>query len=161
VGCSLDCIDGNSEMPHEDRHHFLQEHWGFECTCSLCTAPLDSISKSDERVQKINQLKEKLEKEPRNHRRQLAIVAKLLRLFDEEGLITPKAKYCEIASYAANQLADEARAIKYGELARKFWSILAGPKSWEVQRMEELLRDPKGHPSWRPIKPDKKEQNKE
>jgi hypothetical protein len=144
-------------MTHEERHKFLQEHWGFECTCSHCTAPLEFVSKSDERLQQINQLEKKLGKEPRNHRRQLAIVAKLLRLFDEEGLITPKAKYCEIASYAANQLGDEARAVKYGELARRYWSILAGPKSWEVQRMEELLRDPKKHPSWRPIKSDQKE----
>jgi hypothetical protein len=107
---------------------------------------------------KINQLEEKLGQEPRNHRKQLAIIAKLLRMFDEEGLITPKAKFCEIASYAANQLGDEARAVKYGELARTYWSIVAGPKSWEIQRMEELLRDPTGHPSWRPIKPDVKEQ---
>jgi len=148
-------------MAHQERHHFLEEHWGFECTCSHCTAPLESVAKSDERVQQIKQLEQKLGKEPRNHRRQLAIVAKLLRLFDEEGLVTPKAKYCEIASYAANQLGDEARAVKYGELARKYWSILAGPKSWEVQRMEDLLQDPKGHPSWRPLKPDAKKYNTE
>jgi hypothetical protein len=148
-------------MTQERRHEFLKEHWGFECTCPLCSAPLDLVSKSDERLGQINQLEERLGKEPRNHRKQLAIVAKLLRLFDEEGLITPKAKYCEIASYAANQLGDEARAIKYGQLARQYWSIVAGPESWEVQRMEELLRDPKAHPSWRPIKPDEKKHSKE
>ncbi|PMD39279.1 SET domain-containing protein [Hyaloscypha variabilis F] len=154
AGEELSYSYGYSEMAHEERHQFLQEHWGFECTCSHCTAPPEFIAKSDDRVQQIKELEGKLSKEPRNHRRQLAIVAKLLRLFDEEGLVTPKARYCEIASYAANQLGDEARAVKYGELARQHWSILAGPKSWEVQRMEVLLRDPKGHPSWRPIKSD-------
>lgn len=148
-------------MTQETRHEFFKENWGFECTCPLCTAPSDLVSKSDERLRQINQLEEKLGMEPRNHRKQLAIVAKLLRLFDEEGLIIPKAKYCEIASYAANQLGDEARALKYGQLAQKYWTIVAGPKSWEVQRMEELLRDPKKHPSWRPIQPDTKEQNTE
>ena len=148
-------------MAHEERHQFLDEHWGFECTCAHCVAPLESVAKSDERVQQIKQLEQKLGKDLRNHKRQLAIVAKLLRLFDEEGLVTPKAKYCEIASYAANQLGDEARALKFGELARKYWGILAGPKSWEVQRIEALLRDPKGHPSWRPAKPDPEKKNTE
>jgi hypothetical protein len=131
----------------ETRHWFLKEHWGFECTSPLCRAPPDIVSKSDERLTKINQLEEKLGQEPRNHRKQLAIVAKLLRMFDEEGLVTPKAKYCEIANYAANQLGDEAQIVKYGKLARTYWGVVAGPKSWEVQRMEMLLQDPKGHPS--------------
>ncbi|KAE9372469.1 SET domain-containing protein [Stipitochalara longipes BDJ] len=161
AGEELSYSYGYSEMAHEERHQFLQEHWGFKCSCSHCTAPLEFVAKSDDRVQQIKQLEAKLGKEPRNHRRQLAIIAKLLRLFDEEGLVTPKAKYCEIASYAANQLGDEARAVKYGELARQYWSILAGPKSWEVQRMEDLLRDPKGHPSWRPSKLDTEKHNTE
>jgi hypothetical protein len=113
-------------------------------------APQEVISKSDNRLKEIDQLKERLSSEPRNHRLQLAIIAKLLRLFDEEGLVTPKAKYCEIATYAAIQMGDEKRAMSYGKLARSYWAIVAGPQSWEVQRMEELLRDPKVHPSWLP-----------
>jgi hypothetical protein len=146
----LNLPDGYEEMTHEKRHHFLKDHWGFECNCALCSATADVISTSDNRIKKINELKERLSKGSRNHKIQLAIIAKLLRLFDEEGLVIPKAKYCEIATYAANQMGDEKQAISYGERARFYWTIMAGPQSWEVQRIEELLRDPKAHPSWRP-----------
>ncbi len=137
-------------MTRGTRQNFLKKHWGFECACSICSAPAESISTSNGRLKEINQLKEQLSTGLGDHRKVLEITASILRLFDEEGLITPKAKYYEIATYTANKIGDEKKASTYGKLAQTYWNIMAGPKSWEVRRIEDLLRNPKGHPSWGP-----------
>lgn len=137
------------ELPQARRAAALRDHWGFDCSCAACTAPPEAIADSDERVEEIVEIQDTLGSAAANPKELLGLLEKLLKLYDEEGIISPKPKYYEIAAYAANQLGDEDAAKSYAHMAARYWSIVAGPKSWDVWRVEDLLRDPKEHPSWR------------
>jgi hypothetical protein len=77
-------------------------------------------------------------------------IERLLELYDEESLTTPRSRYYEIAAYISNQLGDAEAAKGYAGRAMKYYGWIAGPGSEEVKRMAALEKDPKGHPSWVP-----------
>jgi hypothetical protein len=145
--------DAGAEFQQNARRSYLQAHWGFTCACSLCTASHASIAASDNRLDQISNVKSQLSTtSPRstpNLRKILRLIETLIELYDEEGLIAPKAKYYEIAAYAYSQLGNETGVQENARLAADHWRVLAGRDSWEVTRMSELGKDPKAHPSWR------------
>ena len=149
-------LDGFSDQPSAQRKELLKQNWGFTCSCDLCRSSEKDLFVSDARVKKLVEGREHLASVFSNPRKVLKTVIGLLQLLDEEKLIKEKAKYCEIAMYAANQLGDEEQAKKYGECAQEEWRVMAGPDSFEVRRVGDLLKDPKKHPSWR-LNPDASE----
>ena len=144
------------DQPSAERQELIRQNWGFSCSCDLCSSSEKDLFESDDRIKKLVEGREHLASVFSNPRKVLTTVTALIRLLDEEKLIKEKAKYCEIATYAANQLGDEDQAKKYGECAREQWRIIAGPDSFEVRRVDDLLKDPKKHPSWR-LNPDASE----
>jgi hypothetical protein len=136
------------EMSQKRRTAALKDHWGFKCTCSACTASSDAIADSDGRREEITEIQNALGGTAEDPESLLGLLEQLLKLYDDEGLITPKPRYYEIAAYTANQLGDEYAATSYAQMAFRHWSIVAGPESWDARRMEAMLEDPKKHPSW-------------
>lgn len=82
--------------------------------------------------------------------RVVGVCRKLLALYEEEGLVAPRCMVAEIAAYASNQVGDMESAVDFARTARHYWSIIAGEGSVEVRRLDELIRDPRGHESYQP-----------
>ena len=75
---------------------------------------------------------------------------KLLGLYEVEGLVAPRCMVAEIAAYAAYQVGDIEIPVEFARTARGYWGIVAGEGSVEVRRLDELIRDPRGHESYQP-----------
>lgn len=82
---------------------------------------------------------------------------KLLGLYEEEGVVSPRCMVAEIAAYAANRVGDWEAAVAFADVARGYWEIITGEGSTEVRRLEELMGDPRGHESYQPGEGLKKE----
>lgn len=138
----------------EDRQKRLAEEWEFNCSCSLCSGALAAAQASDERRRAIEDAKEALSSATSDPRKVLHYATRVVLLYEQEGLIAPQARYHEIAAYAANMIGDAEEARRYAQLAASHWAIVAGQKSWEARRMEEMAEDPVRHPSWRKLQND-------
>ncbi|CDO76092.1 hypothetical protein BN946_scf184649.g18 [Trametes cinnabarina] len=46
----------NTKRPRHVRREFLQEHYGFECQCAVCSLPDDLSAQSDERLNAVSDL---------------------------------------------------------------------------------------------------------
>ncbi|SPO04076.1 uncharacterized protein DNG_06759 [Cephalotrichum gorgonifer] len=141
-------VDPLSEAPHKDRQPYLASQWEFTCTCPLCATP-SSRDASDRRRGSIRDLKAQLAEAAQDPPRIVRACKKLLALYEEEGMVAPRAMTAEIAAYAANQVGDAEGAARFGAVARGYWEVMAGKGSAEVRRLEELIRDPRGHGSYK------------
>jgi hypothetical protein len=144
-------LDEALDAPREKRQEQLKENWGFTCKCALCSADPEKIAISDEHRIMIAHDKEKLrrglaEQKPTVMYR---VATQMCQLYEDEGLIAPRAKSYEIAAYAAAMIGDENEVRRFANLAKRYWRILAGKDSFEVRKMDDLRRDPTGHPSWK------------
>lgn len=142
-------VDGLQEIPYKDRHRLLGSQFHFECNCSIC-GDTASRRESNRRRENIKNAKAALNEVSDDAAQVVALCKKLLRLYGEEGMILPRPLTAEIAAYAANQMGDAKEALRYAKIARDYWSIIAGPHSSEVARLEELIRAPKDHGSYKP-----------
>jgi hypothetical protein len=137
------------EAPRSVRQEQLKQHWNFDCQCSVCSASAEEVALSDDRRERIGHANEKLARPDANARYLYRAATQLAQLYDEEGLITPRARTNEIAAFASSMIGDENEAIRFANAAKRYWRILAGKDSFEVRRMDELRRDPTTHPSWK------------
>ncbi|KAF2251968.1 SET domain-containing protein [Trematosphaeria pertusa] len=139
---------GFSYQPREARLDALENHWGFTCTCPLCTANSTVIAASDERLKKINEIKAVLPTEQKDIPQMLGLLPELIGLMEEEDLIIELPMYEEIMAYTWSSFGIEDRAKYWAERAREHWAVLAGPESWEAKRTGQLENDVKGHYTW-------------
>ncbi|PKS06703.1 hypothetical protein jhhlp_006777 [Lomentospora prolificans] len=150
-------VDGLQEFPYKDRHKLLGSQFHFECTCRICS---DTAARreSNRRRENIKNAKAALSETGDDAAKVVALCKKLLRLYKDEGMVLPRPMTAEIAAYASNQIGEPAEAVKYAKISREYWSIIAGPNSTEVKRLDELIAAPKDHGSYKP-KPGKAEES--
>ncbi|OAQ87666.1 SET domain-containingprotein [Purpureocillium lilacinum] len=75
-------------MPRSQRRRRLSSSWGFQCTCSLCTAHASISQESDSRLKQITDLTERLE----NSRSSSSEMAKtLISLYEQERMHAARA----------------------------------------------------------------------
>ena len=142
-------LDNNLDAKREKRQAHLKEHWNFECKCALCTATGDALALSEDRRELIASAKARLRQRIDNPKYVYRAATQLVQLYEEEGLVAPRATANEIAAYAAAMIGEENETRRFANSAKRYWRILSGRDSPEVQRMDELRRDPTGHPSWK------------
>jgi hypothetical protein len=142
-------LDDTLNAKREKRIEHLKENWNFECKCSLCAGTEDEIALSDDRRNLMESAKERLRHSANRPKYLYRAATQLVQLYEDEGLIAPRARANEIAAYAAAMIGDENEARKFANAAKRYWRIMAGKDSGEVQRMDELRRDPTSHPSWK------------
>ena len=141
--------DANVEIPSKQRQEYLFNRWGFNCTCNTCAAGKEKTTESDQRLVRMYNIKNEIHKLGKdNPQRVLDLAVELLELYDEEGLITEKAIYSEMAAISAIALGDQQTAKAFAKDALNQWGILAGQDSDEYKSMLELLADPTKHSLW-------------
>ncbi len=128
-------------VPTELRKTILRRQWGFDCKCEICGASEERIDESDMRVMFIMEAKERILKGETDLRTTLELASEVLELYDQEGLVTPKAEFFLIAARAADGLGDYKAAYNYVQDAIRYWRILAGEDSDEVRDAEQFDLD--------------------
>lgn len=136
--------------PHADRQERAQSHWGFECTCSHCSAAADEVVESDKRLKELKWIEGQLQ-DLKNTSNDVSVglITYLLKLYEDERLHCRIANAYILAALNFNVLGFDQRAVKYASLAVDALKIEKGESSQHVESMEELKRDPKGHPTFK------------
>lgn len=81
-------IDSLPGLTRAERQKQLQNRWGFECTCSLCSASEKEVKKSDQRRQKIKELNREVQMLIRQEKfiRAIKVQKKVIELVEKENL---------------------------------------------------------------------------
>jgi hypothetical protein len=82
-----------------------------------------------------------------NTKKLLKELKAILSLFEEEGMIKPRAEFYRLAAFEANRLGLEKEALRFAGLSKKYSTYLFGLGSREVILVEDLENDPEGHPT--------------
>jgi len=138
-------LDPSAELTSLERRRKIRNEWNFSCTCPICKG--SGVTASDERRREIAHVKQQLEAAGYEAERLLPHVQSLLRLYEDEGMIMPRAENYWLAAVAANVLGREKQALGFAKLARKYWTIMFGEDSQLVNDVREMERDPAGHSS--------------
>ena len=136
-------LDPNTEMSSAKRQAALSSGWGFSCQCSICRVSKEnnkSVVKSDERREKIGKTKKLIKASTGQALAILKHAKTLISLYDEEGMIMPKADNYELAAYAAKYGGRPKEAEKYANLAKHYWEIMFGEGSKEAKGLDKFMK---------------------
>ncbi|KAK3314330.1 hypothetical protein B0H66DRAFT_483703 [Apodospora peruviana] len=102
-------------LPYSERQETLHTIWGFNCTCSLCSAPPEARKASDARRTEIQILKEKVIRLAQRGEFHKAIdnAENLFAVIDEEGLTASMTDMYEIPARLYYQVGNLEKASDY------------------------------------------------
>lgn len=132
-------------MSRGDRLKKLSSLWGFHCSCSLCSLHSDLAHESDERLDQINTIRERLE-DWETAPPQMALA--LLSLYEQERLHAPSSLaywYAALTSCAEGLYWD---TIRYARLAIELGMLDYGFKDEDFQLMRSLAKEPEKETCW-------------
>ena len=136
--------------PHADRQERAQSHWGFACTCPHCSASADEVAESDKRLKELKWIEGQLQDlKNTSNDGSVGLITYLLKLYEDERLHCRISSAYILAALNFNVLGFDQRAVKYALLAIDALKIEKGEGSSHVETMEELKKDPKGHPTFK------------
>lgn len=121
--------------------------WGFECTCSQCSASEAAAAASDARLQEIDALETKLSDFQASVT--LDMVERYIGLFRTERLEAKMFGAYTTAALNYNLLGKDKKAREYAQLAVEAGLLENGPGAADVTAMTELAEDPRKHFTWR------------
>lgn len=133
------------------RQNFLLHHWGFACTCSLCTASETEIETSDAQISQIRALWADLD----DYSPSAGSAAtpdkaeRLIDLYRAEGLVTRMVEAYYRAAVEWNGVGDSARARQFAERSIREGEVMESGIRPFMNNMRELARNPEGHWTWR------------
>ncbi|KAI8302758.1 SET domain-containing protein 5 [Colletotrichum sp. SAR11_240] len=130
-----------------ERQHRAKLAWGFECGCSQCSLAKKQAAASDQRLMDIQEIDRTLS--DINARVTTALIEKFLKLHREERLESKLAGAYTIAALNFNLLGHAKQSVKYAKLAVEAGLMENGPGTADVEAMQKLAADPKGHFTWR------------
>ncbi|KAK4038549.1 SET domain-containing protein 5 [Parachaetomium inaequale] len=134
-------------QPHSTRQKSLSSAWSFTCTCPRCTLEPHLLGESDSRVKQMQELRRELDDYSGAAMPQTAEL--LVTLYELEGLQVRIYEAYYRAALEWNGVEDAARAVKYARLCLDKGLLLRGEDRPFVESMREMVRDAKGHWSWR------------
>ncbi|PPQ66612.1 hypothetical protein CVT26_009373 [Gymnopilus dilepis] len=94
----------NTKKTRDQRRAFLQQHYGFHCTCAVCSLPDDLSKASDERLTTISSLYEKFAawgREEIDGAEAVEIIRQIWRIEDEEGYTSERGSLSADAAWIA------------------------------------------------------------
>ncbi|KAH8883149.1 SET domain-containing protein [Thozetella sp. PMI_491] len=101
--------------PYPERQEMLRDVWGFECKCAMCSAPVEEREASDERRNKVRALHSEITRilNQGEFLEAVKVNEELLRVVDEEDLMSHYGEYFEIPAQLYNAVGDYEKAEKF------------------------------------------------
>jgi len=111
--------DTDFGLTFHERQTALKAKWGFDCTCTLCSASPSTIAASDARRKKINELGTIVIKHVENQDFKQAIKQhhEMMETIEEENLAPHMGDYYEVMTRLLAATKDMKKAKKYARLA--------------------------------------------
>lgn len=137
---------------HASRQSSLLFHWGFQCTCALCTAPAAAVQESDARIAEIQALWAVLDQyAPPSSSAAAATPAhaeRLVQLYRDEGLHARLVEAYYRAAVEYNGRGDAGRAVHFAQQALEAGAVRESGIRPFLDNMRALARDPAAHWTW-------------
>jgi hypothetical protein len=127
----------------------LNESWGFQCDCSLCSADASIIGESDFRINQIKELKSKLRNYRPGTQAGPEMAENLVALYKEEKIWGPVNEAYMLAAIEWNAVGNVEMMKKFALLAIASGKVYRGEAHREVEDMKALLNNAETHWSWR------------
>ena len=136
---------------HQARQEVLRKSWGFNCTCSACSASSKLVAASDTRIDTIIEIQEELADRTEMSQGSPKLAEKLISLLRTEQLwaLVHDGYFGVAVEY--NGIGDAVSAQRYALLALQTRSVCrpgGAIDDWD-RDMFMLSTDPQTHPSWR------------
>ncbi|KAH7356937.1 hypothetical protein BKA65DRAFT_580136 [Rhexocercosporidium sp. MPI-PUGE-AT-0058] len=128
------------------RQQIIRAHWGFQCSCKLCSASEDERLRSDNRLRRIAALRKSLFSfTPHSFRTTSSVLAlELVSLYEKEGLDGVLAEAYMVAAvwHCASEEVEETK--KWAKLAVDHWLVWEAGGATNLQAMRTLTLQPQG-----------------
>jgi len=136
-------LDASLASTSDERRKRIKDEWSFACTCPICAGA--GVAASDDRRRQIRREQERLDAAGSDAGRVLALARGLMRLYEDEDMIVPRADNYWLAAVVANALELDEDSVKYAAAARRYSALVFGEESEEVRAAAEVERDPAGY----------------
>ncbi|KAF4617399.1 hypothetical protein D9613_006017 [Agrocybe pediades] len=141
----------DSKKPRAERRAFLNKHYGFNCTCSVCSLP-DKLSKaSDDRLTKIKALYAKFATWGNNEidgAQAIQTIGDIWTVEDEEGYWSERGSLAYDATWIAASHSDASATQAWARKAVEWFSYEIGPDTTQVQSLLMVIERPELHKAW-------------
>jgi hypothetical protein len=140
--------------PSTERKKILKEHFGFECTCEICSLPTEALSESDERLAKAQTLDSTIGDAKKIHfepEEVMKCCRTLFQIYEKEGVKDGRLSrlYWDLFQMC-NMHGDLARARCFAKYYCDSKKIAEGPDSVNVLEAKPYVKSPGKHGSCEP-----------
>jgi hypothetical protein len=127
----------------------MQNQWGFNCSCHLCSSPEHVKSASDDRLRLIDQLENELNDLSEGRNATLETARLLVSLYQQERLDGVIGDAYMYAAFEAAYQGLKYETQKWAALAVEHMAIWRGTNHDYYKAMNRLMLDPESQRSWR------------
>lgn len=138
----------NNERKREKRMTNLKTNWGFDCSCSSCSAHPFFAAESDARIDQIHDLLRDLDDWTPTSKATPEMAEILISLYTQERLHASMGVVYKHAAEAYSSFGEREMAIKYARWAVEFTILDKGFRDVDVREMQNMARDPSMTWSW-------------
>jgi hypothetical protein len=139
----------NNERRRAKRMENLKRNWGFDCSCSSCSAHPEFSAESDARIDQIGSLLKDLDNWTAVSAATPEMAETLVSLFEQERLWASMGPIYKTAAEAYSSFGDRYTAIKYARLAAEYLALDKGFRDHDVRDMRNMARNPETSWSWK------------
>ena len=133
-------LDAPLGLTYAERKQQL-DGWGFQCTCSLCSAPQRDKDISDARRDRLLDIHMQLETLSMGKHKMEDLTDELTYLINKEEMWPLFCEYYVVVSRAHIAFGDIAKAKKYAQIADNTWYQYGGENHENVEGMRDLWND--------------------
>ncbi|PSN59928.1 hypothetical protein BS50DRAFT_507455 [Corynespora cassiicola Philippines] len=123
--------------------------WGFNCSCSTCSANPTMIAESDRRLQKIADLEMALDDWSSNSEATPEMAETIVSLYHQERLFSRLGIPHKYAAEVYSSFGDKYNAIRHAELGAEYGALERGFRDKEVREMRAMARNPEMSWTWK------------
>lgn len=138
----------NNEIPRDKRISRLRNGWGFECSCSTCSAHPRLVAESDARLAEMESVQKLLNDWTDTSSATPALAKLLVSLYEQERLHAGLSTAYQHVAEVYSSFGMKWEAIRYARLSLE-WNML--DKGWDdrdVAAMQRMASEPESTWSW-------------
>lgn len=143
-----DLEDIDEKSPYALRQAHIHAHWGFTCTCSHCSLPLDLRNLSDARISTLNTLRTSLLDFTPSSTATPSIAIELIKLYEEEELWGVSAEAYMLAALRLAMWEDEEGTRSMAAKAVGAWLVWEKRGEKNKEEMMLVAREPRRAWCW-------------
>lgn len=131
-------------MPRHQRRDYLQQVWGFDCSCSLCRLTDEAaIGDSDHRRERVGELRQSVLQASSEQYFENALVMahEWLKIGEKEGVPPLLAEYYDIVARLSFDVGDLQGAKRYALLALDAWTKFGSVDDTDLEAAREYVRE--------------------